>query len=182
MHKATAEPKLFGLVAQYEDSEKLLEAAQKAKNAGYVKMDAYSPFYVEGLVDALGNKDDRVPKVIFVSGITGACLGMLLQWWTSNVDYPMNIGGRPDFSWPQFIPVTFESGILCAAFGAVVGMLLLNGLPRPHHPIFNASGIERATDDRFFLCIEATDPNFDEAEVKKFLAATGAEQVVEATP
>lgn len=165
-------PLLYGVIAKYDSGEDLLAAAKVVKAKGYTKVEAYAPYMVEGLVDELKNKDDRVTWIVFFGGVIGALSGFGLQYYVSVVDYPMNIGGRPDLSWPSFIPITFECGILCAALSGLVGMLMLNGLPRPHHPIFDAPGIEDATRDKFFLCIESSDPSFELEEAKAALSDT----------
>ncbi len=170
---------LYGVVAKYSSGEMLLEAAKEIRCKGYTSVEAYTPYHVEGVVDALGNKDDRVTWIVFFGGVIGAALGFLLQYYVAVVDYPMNVGGRPNLSWPSFIPVTFECGILSAALSGLVGMLGLNGLPRPHHPIFDAPGIEASGRDKFFLCIEADDPQFSLDEAKAALQATGPESVDE---
>lgn len=172
-------PELYGVVAQFDTGENLIEAVRQARQAGYTKMDAYTPYAVEGLVDELGTRDDRVPWIVFWCGVIGASLGFLLQVYVAVIDYPMNIGGRPNFSWPYFIPVTFECGVLAASLGGLVGMLVLNGLPRPNHPIFDAPDIERSGQDKFFLCIEAADPNFQVDSAKQFLETTNPEFVSE---
>ena len=170
---------LYGVVAKYSSGEMLLEAAKEIRGKGYTSVEAYTPYHVEGVVDALGNKDDRVTWIVFFGGVIGAALGFLLQYYVAVVDYPMNVGGRPNLSWPSFIPVTFECGILSAPLSGLVGMLGLNGLPRPHHPIFDAPGIEASGRDKFFLCIEADDPQFSLDEAKAALQATGPESVDE---
>jgi hypothetical protein len=170
---------VYGMVARFGEAEELLAAVRKAKEAGYSRMDAYTPFMVEGLVDELNHRDDRVPKLVFGFGMLGAAIGFLMQVYAACYDYPLNIGGRPDFSWPSFIPITFETGVVFASFAALFGMLGLNGLPRFHHPVFGANGFERVTDDKFFLCIEARDPKFESAKAKAFLEGLGAEEVVE---
>ncbi len=170
---------LYGVVARYNSGEHLLEAAKQIRGKGYTNVEAYTPYHVEGVVDALDNKDDRVTWIVFFGGVIGASLGFLLQYYVAVIDYPMNVGGRPDLSWPSFIPVTFECGILCAALSGLVGMLGLNGLPRPHHPIFDAPGIEASGRDKFFLCIEADDPQFSIDGAKSDLQATGPEAVDE---
>lgn len=176
------EPKggVYGVVAEFDNPEDLVVAALRASESGFTKMDAYTPFPVDGLAQALGMNDVRVKWVIFVGGLLGLAGGMGLMYYVSVVDYPLNVGGRPFFSWPAFIPVAFECTVLIAAFGAVFGMLGLNGLPKPYHPIFDASNFERASQDRFFLCIEADDPQFDEAE--DFLSDVGAVAVTEVEP
>jgi hypothetical protein len=160
---------LYGLVAEFNEPEEILVAAEKAYDAGYRKMDAYSPFPVHGLAEAVGFKDNRLPWLIFFGGLLGAATGIGLEYYTSVMDYPMNVGGRPYFSWPSFIPVTFELTILLSSLTAVVGMIGLNGLPRPYHSIFNAKHFDRASQDKFFLCIEAEDPRFDREETENFL-------------
>jgi hypothetical protein len=162
---------LYGLMAEFDDPDVILDAATKARDAGYKKMEAYTPFPVHGLHEAVGFRDNRVPWLIFICGLLGAAAGYGLQWWTSTVDYPMNVGGRPYHSWPSFIPITFETTVLFAALGAVIGMLALNGLPLPYHPVFNAPGFDRASQDRFFLCIEAADPKFEAKETERFLTS-----------
>lgn len=170
---------LHGIIAEYETPEQLIHAAERAREAGYTRIDAYSPFPVHGLAEAIGFEDHKVPWMTFLAGVIGAIAGFSLQYYISVVDYPLNVGGRPLLSWPSFIPVTFETTVLFAAFGAFVGMLALNGLPQPYHPVFNAPRFERASQDRFFLCIEATDPLFDRTAVRHFLEATGARMVSE---
>ena len=179
MLHSTTEPTIHGIVAEFEEPEDILKAAEAAFDAGYRKMDAYSPYPVHGLSDAVGFKDNRVPWMIFFCGLSGAAVGLALQWYTSTIDYPWNVGGKPYFSWPAFIPVTFECTILLSAFGAVFGMLAMNGLPRPYHSIFNAAHFERASLDRFFLCIEATDSRFDVNETARFLRGFNALNVSE---
>lgn len=170
---------IYGLMAEFEAPESLLEAARRAYREGYRHMEAYTPYPIEGLPEAIGFHHNRVALCVLVAGLVGALSGYLLQYWISVIDYPLNIGGRPFHSWPAFIPVTFEMGILFGAFGAVIGMLALNGLPRPHHPVFNVSRFELASRDRFFLCIEAGDPKFDRAATEQFLRSLGPQEVHE---
>jgi hypothetical protein len=172
-------PQLFGLVAEYDDPEKLIKAAQAAYDAGYREMDCYTPFPVHGLPEAIGFDDVRVPWIVFIGGVVGAFSGFALQYWVSVYAYPHNVGGRPLFSWPAFIPVTFECMILFAALGAVFGMLILNKLPQPYHPVFNAPRFDRASQDLFFLAIEARDPQYDADSTQEFLRGTGASLVSE---
>ncbi|MFZ4506910.1 MAG: DUF3341 domain-containing protein [Fimbriimonas sp.] len=160
---------VYGFVAEFDSPESLVAAAEKARHEGYKKMDAYSPFPIHELSDAIGFKDVKVPWIVFLGGLTGMLAGYTLQWWTSVIDYPLNVGGRPLNSVVAFIPVTYECTILFAAFGGALGMLALNGFPKPYHSIFNTPGFERASQDRFFLAIEANDPRFDAVETKKFL-------------
>ncbi|HXG25054.1 MAG TPA: DUF3341 domain-containing protein [Chthonomonadales bacterium] len=170
---------IYGLIAEFSDGDQLLRAAHRARQEGYRCMDAYTPLPVHGLAEAIGFNDARVPWTIFICGVLGALIGYGLQYYTSVIDYPMNVGGRPHYSWPAWVPVTFECAVLLAAFGAVFGMLAFNGLPRPHHPIFNARHFERASEDRFFLCIEADDPQFDPVETRRFLESLGPDSVSE---
>lgn len=159
----------YGLVAEFETPEELLAAAERARDAGYRKMDAFSPFPIHGLSDAIGFRDVKVPYIIFAMGVIGAVAGYALQWYTSAVDYPLNVGGKPLNSVPAFFPVTFECTILFAAFGGFFGMLALNGLPKPYHSVFNTPGFQRASQDRFFLAIEAEDANFDGVRTRELL-------------
>jgi hypothetical protein len=156
-------------MAEFEDHAQVVEAAKRAREAGYRCMDAYTPFPVEDLPEALGCKATTVPLIVLIGGIAGALGGYFMQWYAMAVDYPLNIGGRPFNSWPAYIPITFELLVLCAATSAVVGMLALNHLPQPHHPVFNVPGFARASTDRFFLCIEARDPKFDASTTRRFL-------------
>lgn len=170
---------LHGIIAEFRSAEELLHAARRAREAGYTQMDAYSPFPLHGLSEAIGFEDHKVPWTVFIAGVIGAIAGFSLQYYISVVDYPLNVGGRPLLSWPAFIPVTFETTVLFAAFGAFIGMLVFNGLPQPYHPIFNAPRFERASQDRFFLCIEAKDPLFDRTKTRQFLESLGASLVSE---
>lgn len=168
---AIKEAEIYGVVAEFDSAEAVLDAASKAHEAGYRTMDAYSPVPVHGLDEALGRKRSILPLLVFGGGIFGACAGFGMQVWMNAIDYPWNVGGRPALSWPAFIPVTFECTILFAALTTVVGMFALNGLPRPHHPIFNTPNFDRSAIDHYFLCIEAADDQFDEAGVTDFLQA-----------
>jgi hypothetical protein len=160
---------LAGLMAGFESHEDLLRAAEQAHSTGYRNMDAYSPFPVEGLARALGHRHSSIPLIVLVAGITGGAGGYFMEWFAMAVDYPLNIGGRPLHSWPAFIPITFELTILCASLAAMIAMLVLNRLPRPYHPVFNVPEFARASTDRFFLCIETSDPMFDITATRQFL-------------
>jgi Alternative complex III, ActD subunit len=173
---------LYGLMAEFESPGALLEATRRAHAEGYRKMDAYTPFPVEELAEALGFHDKWVPLVVLGGGIAGGLSAYGLEYWVSVIAYPLNVGGRPPHSWPAFIPVTFELTVLFAAFAAVIGMLLLNGLPRPYHPVFNAPRFALATRDRFFLCIEAGDPKFDRTATRRFLEGLAPREVTEVAP
>lgn len=170
---------LYGLMAEFDGPDELLAAAEKAHSAGYQRMDAFSPFPIEELAEAVGFKHTRLPLVVLIGGLTGAASGFLLQWYTQVVDYPVVVFGRPPLPWPAYIPITFELGILFAAFAAVFGMVLMNGLPMPYHPVFNAPRFERASQDGFFLCIEAADPKFDRNGTQRFLESLNARAVSE---
>ena len=182
MSHGHAEPEstIYGALAEFADPEEIVVAAHKVREAGYQRVDAYTPFPVHGLAEATGFQDNRVPWVIFLGGLAGCIGGFGLQAWinvSNEWGYPMNVGGRPYIPWPSFIPVTFECTVLAAAFAAVLGMLGMNGLPRPYHSIFNASRFDLASQDRFFLCIEADDPQFNVEETQIFLETLGAHEV-----
>jgi hypothetical protein len=170
---------LYGLLAEFADADALVEATSRATAAGYRKVDAYAPFSVPGLADALGFRRDRVALITLLGGIAGGVGIYFLQWYSAVVDYPINSGGRPLHSWPAFIPPTFECTVLGAALAAFVGFLILCGLPRLHHPIFNARDFDLASRNRFFLCIEAVDPRFDRAHTQRFLESLGPLRVGE---
>lgn len=161
--------KLFGLMAEFSEHEQLLQAARAAYNEGYRRMDAYSPFPVEGLPETLGQDPSLVPLFTLLGGMMGGVGGYLLQWYVMGHLYALNVGGRPLNSWPNFIPITFELTILCAALSALVTMLLVNRLPELNHPVFNVPEFRRASIDRFFLCIQADDPQFNLAKTREFL-------------
>ena len=170
---------IYGLMAEFATPEQLLEAARQTHNAGYRRIDAFAPFPIEGLAHAIGFHRTRLPLVVLLAGIVGAVSGFALQYYAAAVSYPINVGGRPLNSWPAFIPVTFELTVLGAALSAVFGMIALNGLPRPHHPVFNVHRFLRASSDKFFICIEATDPKFNLAETARFLHGLNAQHVTE---
>lgn len=162
-------PPIYGLLAEFADVSSLVRAVHKARDAGYRKVDAFTPFPVEELSEALEAHDRRLPLLVLLGGIAGGIAGYLLQYWSATIAYPINIGGRPLHSWPAFIPVTFECTILGAALMAVLGMLALNGLPKPYHPVFNVPRFALSSRDRFFLCIQAQDPRFDPRSTREFL-------------
>jgi len=161
--------RIYGVMAAFEDPTAVVEATRKAYASGYRRMDAFSPYPIEELTDALGIKHTKLPLIVLIGGIMGCIGGYALCYWVSKYAYPLNIGGRPLHSWPAFIPVTFECTILLAAFAAVFGMLALNGLPQPYHPVFNVDSFETASRNRFFLCIEARDPFFELDKTRDFL-------------
>lgn len=170
---------LHGLMAEFEQPDDLMAAAHKAYEAGYRRMDAYSPFPIEELSEVIGFHHTRLPLVVLVAGLTGAICGFLLQYIGLGIDYPLNVDGRALFSWQSFVPITFEGTILFAAISAVLSWILMNGLPKPYHPVFNAPNFERATQDRFFLCLEAHDPKFNRQETQQFLESLNPTQVSE---
>jgi hypothetical protein len=172
-----ADAPIYGLMAEFATPEALLEAARRSYAEGYRRMDGYSPFPVDGLSDALGFRRNRLPLIVLIGGILGCVGGFYLQYWISAVDYPINVGGRPFNSWPAFVPVTFELTILAAALSAVFGMIALNGLPMPYHPVFNVERFQFASRNRFFLCIEAADAKFERAATQRFLEQQDAQGV-----
>ncbi len=172
---------IHGLLADFEDPDTLLAAALRARQAGYRRLDAYTPFPVEGLAEALGFHRTGMPLVMLIGGIVGCAAGLFLQYWCATIDYPLNVGGRPMNSWPSWIPVTFELTVLISSLFGVLGLLGLCGLPMPYHPVFNVQRFALASRDRFFLCIEATDPLFDRERTKLFLEELRA-RAVEVVP
>ena len=169
MSHDTNTPTLHGLMAEFETPGALVAATHKARLQGFRQMDAYSPIPIDELNDALGLKRTRLPRLVLLGGVLGGLGGFSLEYWASVIAYPMNIGARPLNSWPHFIPVTFETTVLGAALSCFIGMWALNKLPQPYHPVFNVPAFDRASSDRFFLCIEATDPCFDAHETRAFL-------------
>jgi hypothetical protein len=171
----------YGVLGEFDTPKQLMEAARKVREAGYRHIDAYAPFPIEGLSQALGlgRKHDLVPVLTLIGGLGGGLAGFFFQLWVNVSSYPMNIGGRPLNSWPAFIPVTFELTVLGASTFAVLGMLALNKLPQPHHPLFNVQRFKHASSDKFFLCIEAHDPKFHLEQTARFLQSINARHVTE---
>lgn len=169
--------KMCGLLAEFIEPSQVVEAIHRTKEEGYTEFDSFSPYPIHEMAEAQGATRSLLPWIVLGGGATGALTGWALQYLTSVHVYPMNIGGRPYNSWPAFIVVIFECTILFAAFAAVGGMLALNGLPRPHHPLFGVPGFARASQDRYFLYIESTDPGFDEVKTREFLTGLGASEV-----
>jgi hypothetical protein len=172
-------PPIYGLLAEFDHPESLVAAAHRVHGAGYRRLDGFTPFPIEELPEAIGFHKNYLPLLVLIGGIIGAGVGFFSQYYVAVIDYPVNVGGRPLNSWPAFIPITFELTILFAALTAVLGMLLLNGLPMPYHPLFNAPRFALASRDRFFLCIEAADPRFDREETRRLLESLGAREVTE---
>lgn len=171
---------VYGMMAEFDTLPHLIEAARKTRAEGYRRIDAYTPFPVEELAEIIGAPRTGLPLLVLLGGAFGAIGGYYLQYWTMAVDYPLNIGGRPLHSWPSFIPVTFETTVLAAALAAVLGMLALNGLPQPYHPVFNVPRFALASRDRFFLVVEARDKKYDAVATRRFLEGLeGAREVVD---
>jgi hypothetical protein len=169
----------FVLLAEFQGPHELVEAARRVRSEGYREVDAFTPYPVEELSEALHLGRSHIPKIVLAGGIVGALGGYGLEYWTSVVAYPLNVGGRPLHSWPAFIPPAFETTVLLAAFAAVIGMLALNGLPQPYHPVFNVAAFERASRDRFFLCVESRDSKFDPETTRRLLESLGPVKVLE---
>lgn len=159
---------IHGVIAEFDDQDDVLAAAEAAYAKGYRVMEAYTPHPIDGLSEAMGFTKNRVPLIVLLGGLAGGATGFGMQYFSCVIHYPLDIAGRPLNSWPAFIPITFELTILFASFASILGMLILNGLPRHHHPIFNAPHFEGASGDRFFLCVEAADPMFEAEGVKEF--------------
>jgi hypothetical protein len=165
----------YGLMAEFDSAQELVAAAHKTHAAGYKKVDAYSPFPIEGLAEAIGFEKNRVALVVLIGGLSAYSL----QYWVAAITYPTNVGGRPYHSWPSFIIVTFELTILFAGLSAVIGMLALNGLPMPYHPVFNVAEFAKATDNKFFLVVFSSDPNYDVAGTRQFLQGLSPRMIAE---
>jgi hypothetical protein len=167
----------WGVLGEFETPDALLLAARRAREVGYRRMDAYTPFPIHGLSDAMGFRPTKLPFVVLAGAIIGCVAALGTMWYSATIHYPINVAGKPFASWPMFIPITFEATVLCAALFAVFGMLGMNGLPMPYHPVFNATRFAFASRDRFFLCIEARDPRFQVDDVRAFLGGIGAKDV-----
>ena len=170
---------IYGMMAEFDNPTDIVVAAQKAYAAGYRRMDAYSPFPVEGLSEAIGFHSDRVALICLVGGLLGLATAYVLQYWINVIAFPINVGGRPWHAWPSFIVVSFEMTVLFGGLSAFFGCLAMNGLPMPYHPVFNVPSFAFASRDRFFLCIESSDPMFDMGETRAFLQSLEPREVVE---
>jgi hypothetical protein len=173
------EPPLYGVMAEFEGPNELVAAARQTYEAGYRRINGYSPYPIEELSEAIGFTQTSLPLIVFIGGVLGGLGGFFMQYWMEVIDYPLNVGGKPYNSWPAFIPITFECTVLVAAFSAVLGMLVLNKLPQPYHPVFNAPNFALATRDRFFLVVEANDPQFNHESVVSLFKRLGAQDVVD---
>jgi hypothetical protein len=170
---------VYGLMAEFDSAQELLAAAHKTHEAGYKKMDAYSPFPIEGLAEAIGFHKNRVALVVLICGLIGLISAYSFQYWVAVITFPVNIGGRPYHSWPSFIIVTFELTILCGGVSSMIGMLALNGLPMPYHPVFNVPEFTKASENKFFLVVFSSDPNYDAAHTRSFLEGLAPRMIVE---
>lgn len=168
---------IYGLLAEFEGPGELLRASHKVRQASYTRWDAHSPFPVHGLERAMGQERSKVPWFVLIMGLTGAAVGILLQWWVSSIAYPLVISGKPLFSWPAFIPITFECGVLGGGLGALIGFLILSKLPEHYHPLFSSERFEAVSDDKFFISVEADDPRFQKKETERLLLEAGASRV-----
>jgi hypothetical protein len=180
MRNKTSSPRLYGLLAKFETHEDLVDAADKVYQAGYRKFDAYSPYPIEELSHAMRLKPSPLPYLVFLGGLAGAVLGFGMQWYGQVIDYPQNIGGRPAFSWPLYIPITFETTVLFAALAGVLGLFLFLRFPQPYHPVFRSDDFnQHASRDGFYLTVEAADLHFHTADTRKLLEDAGSVQVTE---
>ena len=172
-------PTLYGVMAQFDNPTDLVAAARRTYEAGYRRINGYSPYPIEELSEAIGFTRTSLPLIVLLGGILGGLGGFFMQYWMEVINYPLNVGGKPYNSWPAFIPITFECAVLVAAFAAVLGMLMLNKLPQPYHPVFNAPNFALATRDSFFLVIEASDQKFEHDEVTRFMKSLEPKDLID---
>jgi hypothetical protein len=172
-------PPIYGLMAEFHDSDELIEAAYRVREAGYTRIDAYTPYPIEAVAEATGHHHSKLPLIVLIGGIVGAIAGYGLQYWASVIEYPLNIGGRPYASWPAFVIPSYELTILFSALATTIGMIALNGLPQPYHPVFNTPRFSLATSDKFFLVIESEDPRYDTTKTTRLFQDMGAKGVYE---
>ena len=168
-HHSRHPPMLYGVMAEFEGPNELVHAARRTYEAGYRRINGYSPYPIEELSEAIGFTRSALPLIVFIGGLVGGLGGFFMQYWIEVINYPINVGGKPFNSWPAFIPITFECTVLVAAFSAVLGMLILNKLPQPYHPVFNVDRFSAVTRDKFFLVVEAADPKFDLIDTHEFM-------------
>lgn len=173
---------IHGLMAEFDTPEALMDAANRVREAGYTRTDAYAPFPVHGLAHALGEPRTKLPYLVLAAGAIGGLTGYGMQYYATVIHWPINVGGRPLHSWPAYIPVTFEMTVLFASLTAFLCIILLNGLPKPYHPVFNVPAFDRASTDRFFICVEAADPKFDREQTRHFLESLEPRSVTVVEP
>ena len=164
---------IWGVIAEFENPARLYEAVGEVQQEGYQKFEAWSPFPIHGIEKPMNLPGSKVPWITLAGGLTGLSIATLMQWWMGSVDYPMVIGGKPLFAWEPSVPIMFELTMLLSGISTFVGMMLLNGLPRPHHPLDKYPPFRRVTDDKFFITIEASDPRFDRESAQSFLKEHG---------
>jgi len=179
MIKRNERPPFYGLMAEFDNPTDVVAATRHVYEAGYRRIDAFSPYPIEELSEAIGFTRSALPLIVLIGGLIGALGGFFMQYWIEVIDYPINVGGKPFNSWPAFIPITFECTVLVASFSAVLGMLFLNKLPQPYHPVFNAPNFALATRDRFFLVVEANDPMYRHDAVVQLLQSLDATEVID---
>ena len=179
MKKRKERPPFYGLMAEFDNPTDAVAAARAVREEGYRRIDAFSPYPVEELSEAIGAHHTRMPLIVLIGGIVGLIGGFGMQWYLSVINYPLNVGGKPLNSWPAFIPITFETTVLCAALAGIFGMLALNGLPEPYHPVFNVPNFALASRDSFFLLVESRDERFDRAQTAAFLRTLGPREVTD---
>ncbi len=177
--KKSTRPPTYGLMAEFDNPTDAVAAAERVYEAGYRRIDAFSPYPVEALSEAIGVHSTKMPLIVLIGGVLGGLGGYFMQYYVHVINYPLNVGGKPLHSWPAFIPVTFELTILGAALAAVFGMLALNGLPEPYHPVFNTPNFALASRDRFFVLVESLDPKFDRDATRAFLNSLGPREVTD---